>query len=427
MKIKSEINPVFLTGILMILLINCKKEDIKVVPTITIGSITNITANSATCSSEISSNGGTEVVMCGFCWSSTNQKPTLTDNKTSEAIGSNHFTSSITGLTQGITYYLRAYASNSIGTAYSNRVTLTTLVSAPTITTTELSAVTFTSANSGGNISSDGGTQVTAKGVCWSNNPNPTITNNKTSDGIGLGAFSSCLFDLASNTTFYLRAYATNSKGTSYGSEVSFKTAFLNSGEYADIDGNIYHTVTIGTQVWMLENLKTTSYNDGTKIPNVTSILSWSGLQSPGYCIYDNNETNKNIYGALYNGYTIVTGKLAPTGWHVPTDVEWTNLINAIGGYGSPILVGFKLKETGRAHWLYNDPATNESGFTALPGGFRNAGGLFGSLGQQSNWWSSTLFMDPRMLWCYQISAYSLLYRNVESRQIGLSVRCIKD
>ena len=133
-----------------------------------------------------------------------------------------------------------------------------------------------------------------------------------------------------------------------------------------DIDGNVYHTVTIGTQIWMVENLKTTRYNDGSPIPFVTDSSSWSNLTTPGYCWYNNDTTNKNTYGALYNWFAVNTGKLAPTGWHVPTDDEWTTLTTYLGGES---IAGGKLKETGTTHWRTpNAGATNEIGFTASSG-----------------------------------------------------------
>ena len=166
------------------------------------------------------------------------------------------------------------------------------------------------------------------------------------------------------------------------------------SSTVTDIDGNVYHTVTIGTQVWMVENLKTTKYNDGTAIPLVTDVTSWSNLTTPGYCWYNNDATAyKTTYGALYNWFTVNTGKLAPTGWHVPTDGEWTTLTSYLGGEN---VAGGKMKSTGTIEdgtGLWHDPnigATNESGFSGVPACGRNCDGRFANIGKDGIWWNAS-------------------------------------
>ena len=147
-----------------------------------------------------------------------------------------------------------------------------------------------------------------------------------------------------------------------------------------DIEGNVYPAVIIGTQVWMAENLKTTKYNDGMAIPLVSDNNAWEALKTPGYCWYNNDAAaNKNRFGALYNWYTVNTKKLCPAGWHVPNDKEWTTLRTYLGGEE---IAGGKLKETGTTHWTSpNTDATNQTGFTALPGGGRRSNGEFFGLG----------------------------------------------
>jgi uncharacterized protein (TIGR02145 family) len=296
----------------------------------------------------------------------------------------------------------------------------------PVLTTTTVTAIASTTATSGGNITSDGGASVTARGVCWSTSLNPTTALiTKTTNGTGTGSFTSSLTGLTANTTYYVRAYATNSVGTAYGTQVSFTTQQVSGSTVTDIDGNVYNTVTIGTQVWMKENLKTIKYNDGTAIPLVTGTAAWAALSTPGYCWYNNDAaTYKATYGALYNWYTVNTGKLCPTGWHVHTDAEWT-LTTYLGGES---VAGGKLKETGTTHWLSpNTGATNESGFTALPGGYRDYNGTFEYIGYGGYWWSSTesstssacaraMFNDVQ--YCLQKFIY---------KQVGFSVRCLKN
>jgi uncharacterized protein (TIGR02145 family) len=199
-------------------------------------------------------------------------------------------------------------------------------------------------------------------------------------------------------------------------------------GSMTDQDGNTYKTVTIVTQTWMAENLRTTKYNNGTTIPLVTSNTEWSKT-TPGYCWYKNMETvYRNIYGALYNWHTVITGNLCPAGWHVPSNTEWETLITYVGG---EMVAGGKLKETGTIHWYTpNTGATNESGFTALPGGWRESEGIFGYNGIDGLWWSSTEYEDD-ISCAWDIVVYST-YNDVSSsdwmdKRSGISVRCIKD
>ncbi len=209
-----------------------------------------------------------------------------------------------------------------------------------------------------------------------------------------------------------------NGKTTAlFNSEVSY-------GTMTDLDGNVYKTVTIGTQTWMAENLRTTQYNDGTAIPNVTDEDEWSNLTTGAYCNYNNTVDVDTIatFGRLYNWHAVNTAKLAPTGWHVPTDTEWLTLGNSLGE--NP---GLKLKEPGTTHWPSSDTnATNESGFTALPGGCRWKDGTFHSIGSYGNYLSSTNTYPTEN----QISSWSIINYLAQcpcSQTSGCSVRCVKD
>ncbi len=189
-----------------------------------------------------------------------------------------------------------------------------------------------------------------------------------------------------------------------------------------DIDGNVYKTVTIGTQVWMAEDLKTTKYNDGTPIPYVADDTEWKNLRSDAYCWYNNDESNKTTYGALYNWYTTNTGKLCPVGWHVSTNSDWEKLIDYGGGWE---IAGGKLKEAGTTHWdAPNIGATNEFGFTALPGGGRGAeNGKFSVLGRDLGYWCPPRCGDFRSL----CSDRAWIYFTEGSASGGCNVRCVKN
>ena len=191
-----------------------------------------------------------------------------------------------------------------------------------------------------------------------------------------------------------------------------------------DADENVYGTVKIGNQVWLTENLRTTKYNDGSDIPLVTDGTAWSNLDTSGYCWYNNDSAaNAQTYGALYNWYTVNTNKLCPSGWHVPTDTEWTVLTDYLGG-----LAGGRLKETGTAHW--NDPNTdaiNDSKFTALPGSLRDYAGIFYGIGYDGNWWSATEYDVGNAWYRYVSYGSSHGYRSYDYKESGFSVRCLRD
>ncbi|MDP1621051.1 MAG: FISUMP domain-containing protein [Bacteroidales bacterium] len=204
----------------------------------------------------------------------------------------------------------------------------------------------------------------------------------------------------------------------------------LQAQTVTDIDGNVYPTVNIGTQVWMAENLKTTRFNDGTNIPMEMDSTAWNHLSYPAYCWYSNASVYKDIFGALYNWLAVGAGKLAPTGWHVATDAEWTILTNLLGGAGS---AGGKLKtvgtiEVGTSYWYTpNTGATNASGFSGLPGGAREFDGSYNYLFSYGFWWTAT--NDNSGFAYYRNLSYNYadVQRGLLNYQDGLSVRCVKD
>jgi uncharacterized protein (TIGR02145 family) len=192
-----------------------------------------------------------------------------------------------------------------------------------------------------------------------------------------------------------------------------------------DIDGNAYKTVNINNRLWMTENLRTTRYNDGGNIPLTTDADKWNNLKSDGFCWYNNDSSYKDTYGALYNGYAIVTGNLCPAGWHVPSIEEWRELSMALG---DSVKAGGKMKEAGTDHWLTpNKGADNSSGFNGLPAGIRYFEGTFSSIQTYTAIWSSTEVSGDELWSAGLYYADSGLTLNHKSKKYGFSVRCRKD
>ena len=199
-----------------------------------------------------------------------------------------------------------------------------------------------------------------------------------------------------------------------------------------DIDGNVYHTVKIGSHIWMVENLRTTKYRNGDPIQPLASVSLWSKTTGGAYCNYDNKEDNAKKYGRLYNWNAVDDARnIAPAGWHVARDDEWMEMVIDLGGL---FVAGAKLKQAGTANWQYpNTSATNASGFTALPGGFRDEYGVFSSAGSVGGWWTSAFAgscplsgVSRAYLWQMQTTSGGVdkLSPNI---QMGFSVRCVKD
>jgi uncharacterized protein (TIGR02145 family) len=195
------------------------------------------------------------------------------------------------------------------------------------------------------------------------------------------------------------------------------------SGTFTDARDNVtYKWVRIGNQVWMADNLRATKYNDGTSISNITNQTTWKNLTTGAYCYYDNSSSYSTTYGCLYNWYAVNTGKLAPTGWHVPTDAEWTTLQMFLG---SSDIAGGKMKST--TGWSSpNTDADNSSGFSALPGGCRNYYG-FSNVGSIGIWWSSTEDSSYDAWGRYLFFGNGSLFRNGYDKSYGYSVLCVRD
>ena len=421
-----------------------------VVPTVSTGSVV-LTPNSATCGGNVTSDGGIAVTARGVCYS-TSPNPTISGSHTTDGTGTGSFTSSLTSLTAGTTYFVRAYATNSVGTAYGEEVSFVAAV-LPVVNTATPTNIMATSATCGGNVTNDGSAVVTDRGVCWSTTHNPTTSNSHTTDGSGTGSFTSSLTGLTTGTTYYVRAYATNSLGTAYGIEVSFTTTTeygqpcSGAATVTDIDNNTYNTVQIGDQCWMRENLRTTRYSNGTHIA-----LGNDTSSTTAYRYYpDDDSSNVSTCGYLYNGKAVMGNSssssanpsgvqgICPDGWHVPSDAEWTQLTNYVSSQsqyvcgGDNTYIAKALAST--TGWnsnsntcvVGNNPsANNATGFSALPAGWYYGHGC--CLGDNVFFWSAS---EGYYDWSYTIfclySHVAEVRRNNGNKKFGYSVRCVCD
>jgi uncharacterized protein (TIGR02145 family) len=415
----------WLTGKILLLLFlistiifpKCKPEEILKLTKIQTGSISNITDTSAIASatfSEIGDNLGNY----GHCWS-TNQNPSITDNKTTlhGNISSLEFSSNIEGLTPKTKYYVRAWAKDGNQIIYGNQIEFST---SETPFISILSPIT-------GNHWMGGEVHP----ILWTDNFDENVDIILLKNGV----FNR---NIASNITSNGQYDWTIPNDLAYDSDYQIQITNVNNINLTAISGNFkaseqsgtvnnliywgitYNTIKIGTQWWMAQNLKTSKYSDGTDIPYITT--SWVNVTSPAYRDYATTEYN-NSYGALYNWYVANTGILCPAGWHIPTEQDWSTLAVYCGGSD---LAGIKLKEAGTSHWTTpNTRALNESGFTGLPGGYYLT--TFAAIGSYGCWWSNTS-TDQNNARVYSLNYNNTwLNNNTNSKKSGASVRCVRD
>jgi uncharacterized protein (TIGR02145 family) len=405
-----------------------------ILPTVTTNDITEITGTTAVSGGSITDDGGGTISTKGVCWS-LNPNPTTSDFIISEGNTSLSYTSTLLDLSPNTTYYIKAFATNEAGTSYGGEKEFQTIIDPPTVRTSVISNITPISALSGGDVSFNGGATVTERGVCWAITPGPTIDDSTTSNGSGTGNFNSSIDYLDANTTYYIRAYATNEAGISYGDELNFTTLEACEGVTSvTYESIIYNAIEIGNQCWMKENL-----NVGTKIDNNSNQINNSITEK--YC-YNFDENNCDTYGGLYqwdevmqyissdNGEIGTTQGICPDGWHIPTNNEFSELAEYLGGDD---FAGKKLKELGNEHWEVNttDPTTvgtNESGFTGLPAGIRlEVEKLTQYLGITTFYWSSSsndgADIEVRSLH-YQSDIFA---GSTKNKGYGYSVRCVKN
>ncbi|MDD3740842.1 MAG: FISUMP domain-containing protein [Bacteroidales bacterium] len=312
----------------------------------------------------------------------------------------------------------------------------------PIVETSDVINILMNSAQSGGTILDDGGDEITAIGIVWSTMMNPDIDINEgiTIETSGAISFNSVLSGLFPNMTYYVRAYATNSAGTSYGNILSFTTleSFFSPGAgVADIDGNLYQTVLIAGREFMAENLRTSRYNNGDTINRISDSDSWALSGSGSYCWFEDDSTAyEELYGKLYNFMSIINGNICPSGWHVPSDDEWAELETYLGMDNLALYEsgwrgenqGGMLKQTGLENWLSpNAGATNQSGFTALPAGYRGVDGVFQDLASSTYFWSMCQTGYSSNVWIRALNntEKGVLRDTVEFFK-GASIRCVK-
>jgi len=399
----------------------------------------SITQTTAVSGGNITDEGDAPVLARGVCWSLVSMPDLKTAmDSTSDGTGSESFSSRITGLSPENTYYVRAYARNIYGASYGDQISFTTLqdTTLPTVVTGNVDEITSTSATCGGDVTGEGGSSVTEKGVCLGFYPNLKLENafDTISQGSGEGAYTCYLTNLLPDTMYYIRAYAINAAGPAYGALHNFRTDPLaGSDPVVDIEGNEYQTVTIGSQVWMAENLRTTKYADGTALISGSGDIS--GNYTSRYCFtYNDNASLAETYGRLYTWAAVMRGESAidanpsgvqgvcPDGWHVPGDSEWKELESYLG-------MTFDLDIYG---WRGTDQGTQlkeggSSGFEATISGQRTYTGYYQDLDSFGKYWSTTDDLGTNAYYRQLDAGDTRVRRSAADKCYSLSVRCVKD
>ena len=428
-------------------LIVCDPADAPAVLTVSTSPVTEILDHSAVCGGEVFYDDDAAVTARGVCWSDASQFPTLSDSHTVDGTGTGLFTSQLTGLQPSTHYYVRAYATSNGQTVYGETMSFWTLnlINVPDVSTSTVSGITTTSATCGGQLGYDGGAPVTACGVCWSTSPNPTLADNHTVDVPTNGTFTSQLTGLSAYTTYYVRAYATNVAGTSYGNGQVFTTlAAIPAGDgqpcpgmatVSDYDNNVYNTVKIGAQCWLKENLRSTHYADGTLIPSFVAPMGNSAYVAEYGYLYHWAAVMHNAPSstAIPSG---VQG-ICPDGWHVPSEAEWTQLTDYVASQPAYLCTSYNEPHIARAlsapaGWNSgssfcapgrNMADNNATGFSAMPAGewvsYQNR-----DKDKVACYWSASMGNDNAM-------TIRLLYHNPDvlvsnsSVENRFSVRCV--
>lgn len=409
--------------------------------TLTTSPASGVSSTSVTVGGNISNNGGGEITERGVCWSK-NHDPLISENKSISSSGNDLYTVLISGLRGSTTYYARAYAINTAGTAYGDEISFTTNPPVFAILNTSYgSSLTTSSASVGVMFETDGGADVTARGICWRTTSGPTVADNKTSEGVGSLAFHSSMTGLDADTKYYVRSYAVTSWGTSYGNEITLRTY---AGTLNDVDGNTYYTVKLGSQLWMADNLRVTKFSNGDPIATTTPpVLSIVSESAPIYqWSYNGQESNVALHGRLYTGYVAVDSRnVCPVGWHVPTTIEWSTLIsyltsNGFGFGGVPDYIAKSIASQNAwtpysalgVRGAVGDDLTlnNSSGFNGTPGGLRYANGEFCCIGGTASWWTQTP-SSSALIHYFILYVRPTIFEHSTTKHEAASIRCVKD
>jgi uncharacterized protein (TIGR02145 family) len=373
----------------------------------------------------VSSDGGNTVTSRGVFLSS---QPNAVVNGLKIEIGTGKgvFSDSVVGLIPGSTYYVTAFAVNNAGTGYGEERTFTTQGALPEAVTLYAKDVTTSGAKLWAivngqyldtEVSFEYGT-TTQYGITVQAGQ---ITGQNTADTLfaTIGA-------LLPNTIYYFRVRAQNSLGVATGGDSIFTTVLDGiTGLITDASGNNYVTIGIGHQTWMAQNLRTTKYNDASDIALEEADSVWQQLTTGAYCWYNNNNDYSANYGALYNWYSVNTGKLCPAGWHVPTEDDFNKLVDYLSGSGT---AGGLLKQTGFTYW--NNPnkgATNQYGFNGYGGGMRDKEAVYDFMKTTGNWWSASQYSTLTSSYFSLHYQYTNTFQNYLNKKTGLSVRCVKN
>ncbi len=417
----------FVSLVVLIAFFNsCNKKDIPVLlpPTAMTLTAINLEQTKATLSGIVNPNEGSATVTFEYGKTSAYGQIVAATQVTVTGNSTTQVKATISDLSPKTTYHYRVVAASENGTTKGDDLTFTTQsLPLPASSSIAISNLAPTSATLVGTVNPNGQSTNIIFEYGLTTNYGKTITASQ-SPVIGNAntIVNANISGLIEKMTYHYRIVATSAAGSVQSNDMTFTTLPV-----IDIDGNYYNTVIIGTQTWLTENLKVTHYRNGDPIPNVSDNVTWSSLTTPAYSWKDNDVANKGTYGALYNWHAAFDSRsVCPSGWHVPSDVEWTTLSTYLGGDNTS---GGKLKETQLAHWSSpNSFATNESGFTALPSGYRyGVNGTFGGVGLTAHYWTYTQNDVNTSFYRYLVYNFATTTRSTALKNNGFSIRCLKD
>lgn len=428
MALKLTITVRSIVLIYLTVLSSCSEnESVMKLPKIETMEVSNVTLTSLISGGRITVINAERVTARGVIWGRSS-KPILGSSwKTTDGIGDGAFQSEMTGLS-AVKYYIRAYGVIENKTYYGNEIEFDISIITPKITSQNPTEITVSSAKIQTNINYAWSDNIIEKGLCWGTSKTPDIDkNNKIIDASTSHEFSNTLTSLNLGISYYARGYAINKHGTFYGNQVQIlvlpKPVF---SQVNDSEGNKYKTVVIGSQTWMAENLMATKYSDGSIIESALSESEFKNTQVGAYTVYPSNTSNSITYGYLYNGYAIENTKnVCMDGWRVPTPNDWDQLASTLGGVET---AGGRMKAVSNKWLTPNTSATDESGFSGLPGGsycrvcLSNTG-TFADIGTDGYWWSS----QTGYFFYLTNNLPELRSKSTAGANDGLSVRCIKN